>query len=507
MAIDRYQNKNILTEVNTPVDNVQTYSFIDASRLKKSNIPVNKNLLDNTWVHKTIYSEDNVVNSTVARLKYQTTSTDDDSDYTYDILLNPEKDVRAADVERGTYSIVYNFLEGLSPSLKIKNTSADSTEIELEVEGSNKSLKQLYTFLQGRAKAKDNALYKENLVLNFGSNNLFQITDISFNNNDIVGEVSRWPQHPTAKLDGNDVTYFPSEDDEDERIWIEVYKRTRLTTGRAARFTPTVINDEIKFVQDRDENGSLIFLQKNSQIFDLRYDIEANLKVKDDVFDNVYYGTQPFSKFKYFSPAINENTKISNIVIKLYTELPVELFNEPAKISSIVRDDYIERVLVYPYIKEETYDNFSYANFNIDMGNYGKSQGTDLKTWNTLLDSTLSTSQQIVDKYLTGSFGTTNLNVDYSNFKNFVNYSSAVERVNNFKYKLELVESFDKRIKTLNSISGSHALTNISQSIQRKSNVISGMDGWERWMYYETTGSLSFKWANRFSKYIWCSQR
>ncbi len=490
MAIDRYQNKNILTEVNTPVDNVQTYSFIDASRLKKSNRPVNKNLLDNTWVHKTIYSEDNVVNSTVARLKYQTTSTDDDSDYTYDILLNPEKDVRMADVERGTYSIVYNFLEGLSPSLKIKNTSADSTEIELEVQGSDKSLKQLYTFLQGRAKAKDNALYKENLVLNFGSNNLFTITVISFNNNDIVGEVSRWPQHPTAKFNGNDVTYFPSEDDEDERIWIEVYKRTRLTTGRAARFTPTVINDEIKFVQDRDENGSLIFLQKNSQIFDLRYDIEANLKVKDDVFDNIYYGTQPFSKFKYFSPAINEETKISNVVVKLYTELPVELFNEPAKISSIVRDDYIERVLVYPYIKEETYDNFSYANFNIDMGNYGKSQGTDLKTWNTLLDSTLSTSQQIVDKYLTGSFGTTNLNVDYSNFKNFVNYSSAVERVNNFKYKLELVESFDKRIKTLNSISGSHALTNISQSIQRKNNVISGMDGWERWMYYETTGSL-----------------
>ena len=25
---------------------------------------------------------------------------------------------------------------------------------------------------------------------------------------------------------------------------------------------------------------------------------------------------------------------------------------------------------MYPYIKEETYDNFSYANFNIDMGNY-----------------------------------------------------------------------------------------------------------------------------------------
>ena len=158
--------------------------------------------------------------------------------------------------------------------------------------------------------------------------------------------------------------------------------------------------------------------------------------------------------------------------------------------DDFIREDYIERVLVYPYIKEETYEDFSYANFNIDMGNYGKSQGTDLKTWNSLLDTTLSTSQQIVDKYLSGSIGNTTLNIDYSNFKNFVNYSSAVERVKNLKYKLELIESYDSRINTLNLISGSSALTNISQSLQRKSNVISGMDGWEKWMYYETTGSL-----------------
>jgi len=485
MAIDRYQKPEILTDVKTPVDSVAVYSFLDSARLSKTPLVLTQQLLNQSYVHKHIYSENNLLHSSVSPLQYEVTS-EDKANYTYDILLTPEKDVRKADVPRGTYNIVYNFLKPFSSKLRIKNISADSTEIELEVDNSNYSLKRLYDLVNSSKN------YKDNLVLNFGKNNLFTITDISFANNEVIGEQLRWPKHPSGKYNGLDVTYFPSEEDSDRNIWIEVYKGTRLTTGRATSFTPIVDEQtwQVKFEPLRDVNGTRIFFSKNSQEFDRRYEIESGLRVSDDIFDNIYYGTHPFSKFKIFNPYTSDTNKIKNVVVKLYTELPTEFENRTPKISLSLREDYIERILVYPYIKEETYDNFSYANFNIDMGNYGKSQGTDLKTWNSLLDTTLSTSQQIVDKYLSGSIGNTTLNIDYSNFKNFVNYSSAVERVKNLKYKLELIESYDSRINTLNLISGSSALTNISQSLQRKSNVISGMDGWERWMYYETTGSL-----------------
>ena len=485
MAIDRYQKPEILTDVKTPVDSVAVYSFLDSARLSKTPLVLTQQLLNQSYVHKHIYSENNLLHSSVSPLQYEVTS-EDKANYTYDILLTPEKDVRKADVPRGTYNIVYNFLKPFSSKLRIKNISADSTEIELEVDNSNYSLKKLYDLVNSSKN------YKDNLVLNFGKNNLFTITDISFANNEVIGEQLRWPKHPSGKYNGLDVTYFPSEEDSDRNIWIEVYKGTRLTTGRATSFTPIVDEQtwQVKFEPLRDVNGTRIFFSKNSQEFDRRYEIESGLRVSDDIFDNIYYGTHPFSKFKIFNPYTSDTNKIKNVVVKLYTELPTEFENRTPKISLSLREDYIERILVYPYIKEETYDNFSYANFNIDMGNYGKSQGTDLKTWNSLLDTTLSTSQQIVDKYLSGSIGNTTLNIDYSNFKNFVNYSSAVERVKNLKYKLELIESYDSRINTLNLISGSSALTNISQSLQRKSNVISGMDGWERWMYYETTGSL-----------------
>ena len=58
---------------------------------------------------------------------------------------------------------------------------------------------------------------------------------------------------------------------------------------------------------------------------------------------------------------------------------------------------------------------------------------TDFQSWNELLDTTTSTSQQIIDKYFSGSLAGAQLNLDYSSFDNFVQYSSAEERIKNFR--------------------------------------------------------------------------
>ena len=489
MVIDRYQKKDILTAERSPVSNVPTYTLDELSRLNSSKGSIKKTILDKSYVHKNVYSNDSLIDTKISQIFYETSN---GTESTYDIILTPEIDVRQGGGDKGTYNIVYNFLQPYSPELEIINISSDSTEIELKVtEGDLNSLRELNGY---------ETVNKNNLVLSFGNNDLLTITDIQFSNNNIGGELVRYPKHPTSTYKGRGVTYFPSELDKDDNIWVEVFKDTRKTTGRVTRFTSiitdrvtdsvTIPNDEIEFVQQRDANGSLVFLSKTAQDFDRRYDIDADIEVEDDIFDNVYYGTEPFSKFKFYSPTKDTPDVPLSVVVKLHTPLPSRLETKVSTIQRQIREDYIERVISYPYAKQKTFENFSSPNFKIDLGNYGKSQGTDFKTWNTLLDTNLSTSQQIIDKYISGSFGGVDINVDYSNFKNFTNYSSAVERVNNLKYKLELIESYDKRISTLNRVSGSTALTNISQSLIRKGNVISGMDGWERWSYKETTGSL-----------------
>ena len=473
MAIDRFQNPDILTDSKVPVTNVQTYALLDAGRLKKTTLGCTKPSLDACLVESHIYSADNLIVSHQSDCKYEVS---ENANYTYDIILKPEKDVRRSDIQRGYYSIVYNFLDTVTNNLQITNISSDSTEIELELVDTKQNLTELYNLIKGEN------TYKDNLVLNFGDNNIVTITDISFENNPKRGEIVQNVRYPYQQYDNKPTIFVPSQRDSAENFWVELYRSGRTTTGRAAKFTPGIdSNGNIVWEQELDSNLEPIYYTKGSSEFDRQYDIDAGLRY------NLRLPTR--AQIRYYNPSLITN-KITKVVVKLYKELPADLENKFCRINNVVRDSYIERVLVYPYIKEEQYDNFSAPNFKIDMGNYGKSQGTDFKTWNSLLDTNLSTSQQIIDKYLSGSFGEVNLNIDYGNFKNFVNYSSAVERVNNFKYKLELIESYDSRIKTLSSVSGSQALTNISQSLLRKNNVVSGMDGWERWMYRETTGSL-----------------
>jgi hypothetical protein len=138
---------------------------------------------------------------------------------------------------------------------------------------------------------------------------------------------------------------------------------------------------------------------------------------------------------------------------------------------------------------------------NLEVQNaYGTVTETDFKNWNQLLDANLSTSQQIVDKMFSGSlkgegmYGATGLGIDYTAFENFCHFSSAQERLKNFKYKLELVEYYDSRIALLNTTQGSDSSSlqgNVVITQKRKDNVIGSMDGFERWLYNEPTGTLA----------------
>lgn len=262
-------------------------------------------------------------------------------------------------------------------------------------------------------------------------------------------------------------------------------RRRFHTTGRGAKFF-LGFNDEDKlsYQIETDIAGKPIYYTYGNK------DDEFGFPLKPMLDYNTLLNGKPISsEVQYFDPFFKNESNLKTVTVKLYKPLRGDLTNKPVSIEKVIRESYIEKLLVYPFNKKVTQDNFSEPNFKIDMGTYGKSIGTDLKSWNDLLDTNLQTSQQIVDKYISSSFDS-NINVNYSDFSEFVHYSSAVERVNNFKYKAELIESYDARIKTLEEVSGSEALTNISQSITRKNTVVSGMDGWERWMYNEPSSSL-----------------
>ncbi len=185
------------------------------------------------------------------------------------------------------------------------------------------------------------------------------------------------------------------------------------------------------------------------------------------------------------------------IYLKLYDKLPTDIVEKQrAWIAQEDKRPLIESVNVYPKVDVTKFNTIKGPNFEVET-DFQMNTETDFQAWNDILDTNSSTTQQIVDKMFSGSLAGINLNIDYTSFDNFVKYSSAEQRVKNFKYKLQLIEHYDEQISILNNASGSDLGSlkgNITINTNRKNDVIGGFDGFEKWAYYEQGSGSAVGW-------------
>ena len=154
-------------------------------------------------------------------------------------------------------------------------------------------------------------------------------------------------------------------------------------------------------------------------------------------------------------------------------------------------DPYVDTIILSsPVIPAQT-NKLRGANFDIDTSEWA-SNATVYKSWDDLLDTDLPTSQRIIDNALSGS-ASARLNIDYTSFGNFIFYSSAEERLSNFKYKLGLIEGYNDSILTLQASTASNTpyiSSSISTTRRRVDQITTNFDHFERWLYYSDTSSL-----------------
>jgi len=207
--------------------------------------------------------------------------------------------------------------------------------------------------------------------------------------------------------------------------------------------------------------------------------------------DNQYYlitneelgasGKERFIKLK--QPA--ENCAVDDKVIFVEKRLP----------------DYKDIVTLKPFIETENDSLFlRIPNLN-SVDNPIDFQGTNYKTHDGLLSNKDDDSRDIERLLISGSLLDVQPNIDYQKrttlhndnddigFGNFVNFSNAESRINNFKDKLVLIESHSV---------ASHSLTTISSSsdtrleLQRKKQrVINSFDPYEHYLYFESSSYVS----------------
>jgi len=93
------------------------------------------------------------------------------------------------------------------------------------------------------------------------------------------------------------------------------------------------------------------------------------------------------------------------------------------------------------------------------------------------------------------------LNVDYTRFENFVKFGSAYDRVKNFEYKIRLLENYQAVSSSLASSNASESFyvqTQITSTLSKMDAVIGAFDGYERYMYFESSSYVT----NSFGEFL-----
>jgi hypothetical protein len=186
----------------------------------------------------------------------------------------------------------------------------------------------------------------------------------------------------------------------------------------------------------------------------------------------------------------NQDPTNPTILIKLYEALPEDFdVNSTLWVVTLVEESIAYKVTFedVPIIITDTVP-LSGPNFNLDLKD--KINNSTVSLDYTTLTTTALTSSQNQLKSLLEEKGL-DINVDYTNFNDFIHFSSAQTRLENFYYKMSLLEDYSSSIAILNNTTNNNPSSSVAVYESLTSNIITNFDDYEYYLYY-TNGSWAW---------------
>ena len=245
------------------------------------------------------------------------------------------------------------------------------------------------------------------------------------------------------------------------------------------------------FISEVSSDGTEVEL--NGTLLDSPENIQAILEFQQEIRDSKTL--TPF--YLEFSTgtvsAVNLlYTQDRKLLIKLYQPLPANItVKDLCKVYLRVGEPVAYQLTFEPelVIFNEPVSYLKSPNFNLDTKDK-LATNESYQSLTTLL-STYSTSSLDQIKSILEEKDV-EVNVDYTDFSNFIHFSSAKERVLNFYVKVSAIEYYKSQLGLVNSITGStsasFAVSQSRISLQNSiTNYIEKFDGFEYYMYYESS--------------------
>ena len=175
------------------------------------------------------------------------------------------------------------------------------------------------------------------------------------------------------------------------------------------------------------------------------------------------------------------------ILIKLYQPLPTNLGLRSPFFFVEKKSEPVAFIIEYPQEELEAPEQIFLKgpNLNIQL-----QQESNTSTGFQTLDSIYSSSDINLTNQLNSILAErrAELNTDYSDFANFIFFSSAEQRLINFYDKASLIENYNNQIASLNTIANTTEASSSKAIYQTKiNNLITNFDGYDYYLYFDSS--------------------
>ena len=261
-------------------------------------------------------------------------------------------------------------------------------------------------------------------------------------------------------------------------------------------FTDDIFSDTKKelthFIEsistDRTEIRALTNQLDDKKYRELITEFKTKLETQNflpDFFIRLSDGTE----IKALNIGIEEIEKGTSLLLKLYKPLPSGFtVNATFSVQEKVADSFGFEIFAELVEEEISYKNLKGPNFNVELDDFSPTP-TDYFNYNELFSYPITGSNyELLSLFNEKS---AQITIDYSDYSDFVHFSSAEERLRNFRYKLDLIKSYET---TIDSIRNTGYVSNTpSGSTEYYESLISGIvrnfDHYDKHLYFESGSS------------------
>jgi len=299
------------------------------------------------------------------------------------------------------------------------------------------------------------------------------------------GHVLLDPKQDLEREDFNEGTYYVNYN----------FYRKRLNSSISSKY----------YIQEISSDRTEIRLNSNTISND---DVQSSVQEFIQYRDSQNYFVDFYLNFGDNNLIISNNIKLDvtneedySAIIKLYEPLPAD-FNLKSQcwvIETISSAQSYQVQFPVPIFDPQDFEYIAGPNLDLNIKNESGTTSQEY-SYDTLLSSNITSSNNQIQSLLDDKG--IKININYDNFANFIKFSSAKTRLENFYYKVSLIENYNSQISLLNTnvVSNTNLTSEFISSTSifgaKVSDIIKNFDSYESFLYFNSGSAYSYPKTN-----------